>query len=186
MFERLAPILIRYRWPLLALVLVLTIAADWMALSVKFDFSPRSIFLTRDEHVEFLAEHRELFGDEDGFVSVLVESDDVFSGPSLDQIVRLTDALETLDHIDQVLSLSTMYEIGGQPGIIEVRQLLEELPTTEEERTALRDRAVGNRLFVNRFVNPGSTAALIMVVFDFGAACKRRGHEQQARERYET
>ena len=166
MFERLAPFLIRYRWPLLAFVLVLTIAADWTALRVKFDFSPRSIFMTRDEHVEFLAEHRKLYGDEDGFVSVLVESDDVFSGPSLDQIVRLTDAIGDVEHVEQVLSLSTMYEIGGQPGIIEVRQLLETLPDTEEERAALRDRTVGNRLFVNRFVNPSSTAALIMVVFD--------------------
>ena len=48
MFERLAPFLIRFRLPLLALVLVATVWADWTALGVKFDFSPRSIFLTRD------------------------------------------------------------------------------------------------------------------------------------------
>jgi predicted RND superfamily exporter protein len=166
MFQHLAPILVRFRWPLLALVLVVTIAADWAALQVKFDFSPRSIFLTRDEHVEFLAEHREYFGDEDGFVSILVEADDVFANATLEQIVRLTETFGDIPHVDQVLSLSTMYEIGGSPGFIEVARLLEELPTTDEERRALEERAVGNRLFVNRFVNPAATAALIMVVFD--------------------
>jgi len=166
MFERLAPILIRYRWPLLAIMLVLTIAADWTALSVKFDFSPRSIFLTRDEHVEFLAEHREYFGDEDGFVSVLLEAPDIFERKALAQIVRLTDGLKAIDHINQTESLATMYEIGGSPGFIEIAKLLEELPTTAAETEELRQRAVGNRLFVNRFVNPSSTAALVMVVFD--------------------
>ncbi len=166
MFDRLGPILIRFRWPLLLAVLALTVLADWTALSVKFDFSPRSIFLTRDEHVEFLAEHREYFGDEDGFVQVLFEADDVFATPALEQLVELTEQLEALDHIDQALSLATMYEIGGSPGLIEVRLLLEELPADDEEREALRKRAVENRLFVNRFVNPSSTAASIMVLFD--------------------
>jgi len=166
MFERLGPILIRFRWPLLLAVLLLTVAADWTALSVKFDFSPRSIFLTRDEHVEFLAEHREYFGDEDGFVQVLFEAEDIFATPALEQLIALTEQLESLDHIDQALSLATMYEIGGSPGLIEVRRILEELPADDEEREALRKRAVENRLFVNRFVNPSSTAASIMVLFD--------------------
>ena len=166
MFERLAPFLIRFRMPLLALVLVATVCADWTALGVKFDFSPRSIFLTRDEHVEFLAEHREYFGDEDGYVQILVEAPDIFSNPVLGQIVRLTAQLEDIEHIDQALSLSTMYEIGGSPGFIEVRRLLEELPADEEARADIRQRATGNRLFVNRFVNPDGTAAAIMAIFD--------------------
>ncbi|MCO4768650.1 MAG: MMPL family transporter [Deltaproteobacteria bacterium] len=161
-----APFLIRFRWPILAVVLIVTIWADWTALGVKFDFSPRSIFLTRDADVEFLAEHRAFFGDEDGFVQVLLETDDVFSDDALAQIVRLTDSLGALDRIDKTLSLSTMYEIGGSPGIIEVQRLLEELPTTEAEREDIRNRALGNRLFVNRFVNPDGTAAAIMVLFD--------------------
>lgn len=166
MFERLAPLLIRYKWPLLALTLALTVVADWQALKVKFDFSPRSIFLTRDGDVDFLAEHREFFGDEDAFVSVLVEAPDVFADPVLAQITQLTEAFEAVPQLEQVLSLATMYEIGGSPGFIEVKQLLEEMPSDDEEREELRQRAVGNRLFVNRFVNKDSTAASIMLVFD--------------------
>ena len=166
MFERLAPVLIRFRWPLLVLVVLVTIAADYKAMDVKFDFSPRSIFLTRDEHVTFLAAHREVFGDEDAFVSVLVEAPDVFEPDVLAKITKLSDALEQVEGIERVLSLSTMAEIGGSPGFIEVSKLLEELPTTSEEKEALRARAVGNRLFVNRFVNSDSTAAAIVAQFD--------------------
>ncbi len=166
MFERLAPVLIRLRWPLLVLVVLVTIAADWTALGVKFDFSPRSIFLTRDEHVSFLANHRELFGDEDAFVSILVEAPDVFEPAVLAQITTLSDEIAKVEGIERVLSLSTMAEIGGSPGFIEVRELLEELPTNDEEKDALRQRAVGNRLFVNRFVNHDSTAAVIVAQID--------------------
>ncbi len=166
MFERFAPLLIRFRWPLLVLVVLATIAADFKAIDVKFDFSPRSIFLTRDEHVEFLAEHREVFGDEDAFVSILVEAPDVFEPEVLAAITTLSEALEGVDGIERVLSLATMAEVGGSPGFIEVGKLLEELPTTAEEKEALKQRTVGNRLFVNRFVNNTSTASTVVAQFD--------------------
>ena len=166
MFERLAPLLIRLRWPLLVLIVLVTIAADWTALDVKFDFSPRSIFLTRDAHVTFLAEHRDVFGDEDGFVTILVEAPDVFEPEVLSVVTKLSEALEAQAGIQRVISLSTMAEIGGSPGFIEVSKLLEELPTTSEEKEALRVRAVGNRLFVDRLVNKASTAAAVVAQFD--------------------
>jgi len=166
MFERLAPLLIRLRWPLLALVVLVTGFAGYKGKDVKFDFSPRSIFLTRDVHVTFLAEHREIFGDEDGFVTILVEAPDVFEPDVLSKLTKLSDELEAISGIERVISLSTMAEIGGSPGFIEVSKLLEELPTTSEEKEALRTRAVGNRLFVDRLVNRDSTAAAVVAQFE--------------------
>jgi len=159
-------LLIRCRWLIVAVLLVLTGLAAWQAISIRFDFSPRSLFLTADEEVQFLRQHREQFGDEDALVMLLLESEDIFSKDVLALIKKLTEQLEGLEHIDRVYSLSTMQELGGSPGLLQVHPLLEELPNTPAEELALRERTLSNSLFLNRFVNPEGTATSILAKFD--------------------
>ena len=54
MFERFVSLLIRSRWLVVVTLLVLTGLAAWQATAIRFDFSPRSLFLTADEEVQFL------------------------------------------------------------------------------------------------------------------------------------
>ncbi len=168
MFRQTAPLLIRYRWPLVVLLVVLTGLAAVQSKDIRFDFSPRSVFLTADEEVLFLGEHRKQFGDEDALVMFLVEAKDIFAPEVLTLVTELSDQLEDLQHIDQVYSLSTMQELGGSPGMLEVHPLLDELPTSAEERQALRARTLSNSLFLNRFVNLEGTATSILAKFDDG------------------
>lgn len=168
MFERLGTLIPRMRWVLLPLLLVVTVAAGAQAIGVRFDFSPRSIFLTGDPEVVFLEQHREVFGDEDAFAIVLVEADDVFQPEVLQVVVDLSDRIAEVEHIDQVLSLSTMQEIAGMPGLVQVSPLLEELPTTPEEVAALRSKVVGNPLYVQRFTNATGSVTAVMGKFENG------------------
>jgi len=165
-FDRVARLLLRFQWPLLVLVGAATIFLGLHAAQVRFDFSPRSIFLTADEEVDFLDRHRQVFGDEDGIVVVLVEAADVFEPRVLEHIVTISDALDDLDDIDKVLSLSTMPELAGSSGMVEVRPLLEELPETPEEVAELRERTLSSRVFINRFVNRSGTATSVLGIFD--------------------
>ncbi len=168
MFRILAEFLLRTRWPVIIALAVVTVAAAWQAKDVRFDFSPRSIFLTADEEVQFLAEHRSRFGDEDAMVMVLLEAPDIFDRGVLERVQSLSDQLGALEHVDRVYSLATMQQVRGQPGWIEVLPLLDELPNTAEEAAALKERTTTNRLYRNRFVNPSGTATAILAKFDDG------------------
>lgn len=181
MFDRTATLLLRLRVPLLVLLAAASIVLGVIGADVRFDFSPRSIFLTADSELQFLKQHREVFGNEDGILMVLVEAEDVFSAPVLQNISALSFAFEDLPEIERVLSLSTMREINGSAGAIEITRLYEGLPESpkelaalsDEERSALdselaalRERTLTNPLFRHRFVNPTATASAILVVFD--------------------
>jgi uncharacterized protein len=165
-FDHIARLLLRFQWPLLALVVLATVLLGWQAAQVRFDFSPRSIFLTSDEEVGFLDEHRQVFGDEDGIVVVLVEAEDVFQPHVLEQVVAISDAFDDLEDIDKVLSLTTMPELSGSPPLLEIKPLLEEIPTTAAEIADLRERTLSSRVFLHRFVNPEGTATAILGIFD--------------------
>ncbi len=168
MFIGLGRAIVRLRIPLLVALLVTTGVLAFSAKNVKFDFSPRSIFLTADEEVRFLAEHRDIFGDEDAILMVLVEAPDVFAPDVLETITEITDRVEEIDHVEQALSLTNMVEIGGMPGMITVSKLIDDLPESPGDVAALREKATGNRLYVNRFVNEAATAAAVIVKIEDG------------------
>ena len=168
MFDRFVSLLIRSRWLVVAGLLIVTALAGWQATSIRFDFSPRSLFLTADEEVRFLHEHRKQFGDEDALVMLLVESEDIFSREVLELVIDLSDRLEDIEHIEKVYSLATMQELNGSAGLLEVRPLLAELPSSPQEQQALRARTLSNALFINRFVNPSGNATSVLVKFEDG------------------
>jgi len=181
MFDRIATILLRFRIPLLVLLATVGAVLGTIGADVRFDFSPRSIFLTADRELQFLEEHREVFGNEDGILMVLIEADDVFTAPVLQHIAALSLDFEDLPDIERVLSLSTMREIHGEDGAIEIARLYEDLPENAAELTALsvderaaldaeltvlKERTVTNPLFRHRFVNPDATASAIIAIFN--------------------
>lgn len=193
MFDRIATALLRFRIPLLLLLGLSALLLCAVATKIEFDFSPRSIFLTADDELAFLDEHRKDFGNEDGIVMVLVEAEDIFDPAVLQGIAAISTAIEDLPAItspaelegtrpiERVLSLSTMREVHGSPGNIQITPLLDSLPETPEELAALdpderaaldqelntlKQRTLKNRLFVHRFVNPDATASAILAVFD--------------------
>ena len=129
MFDRIARFILRARWALLLLLAIVTGLLVVPASSIRFDFSPRSIFLTADEEVRFLDSHREVFGEEDGIVMVLLEAEDVFAPEVLQTIVDLSDEMGNIEGIESVLSLSTVPQLRGAPPLVEVSPLLDEVPS---------------------------------------------------------
>jgi uncharacterized protein len=168
MFERFISLLIRFRWLIVAALVVATAAAGLHASSIRFDFSPRSLFLTADDEVRFLQEHRKQFGDEDALVMLLIEADDVFAREVLELVATLSDRFEEIEHIERVYSLATVQELGGSSGFLEVKPLLEELPSSPAEQQLLRERTLSNSLFINRFVNPSGKATSLLAKFEDG------------------
>ncbi len=162
MFDRIARFILRARWALLLLLAIVTGLLVVPASSIRFDFSPRSIFLTADEEVRFLDSHREVFGEEDGIVMVLLEAEDVFAPEVLQTIVDLSDEMGNIEGIESVLSLSTVPQLRGAPPLVEVSPLLDEVPTTADEASELKERVLSNRLYRHRFVNPEGTATAIL------------------------
>jgi len=164
MFDRIARFILQARWLLLALLVAATVALGLPASQIVFDFSPRSIFLTADEEVSFLQEHRAVFGEEDGIVMVLLEADDVFTPDVLQLIVDLSDDLAEVEGVESVLSLATVPRLSGAPPVIEVSPLLDVVPETDEEADELRDVVLANRIYVHRFVSPDSHASALLAM----------------------
>ncbi len=110
--------------------------------------------------------YKEFQGDFSGNRNLIIaiEADDVFAPGVLDYIKERTDAIEEVDYVRRVYSLSTASRVYGSEGGIEVKSLLKGM--NEGKLPEIRDYALKNEIFRDDLVSSDGTLTTILVVFD--------------------
>ncbi len=151
--ERLAEILLRYRRPLLLLLIALSC---FFAAQLRFWSVRSSIDETlpgshpRVRHFEqFLQE----FENPD-LILVGLEAEDIFQQETLERIERMTRAIQEVPHVQRVVSITNVPHIRGTEEGIEVRPFLEEIPSSPEELARHRRVALRNPRYVGNLLSP--------------------------------
>jgi predicted RND superfamily exporter protein len=122
--------------------------------------------LENDPDVAFYEEFKQEFGNDEFFV-IAFEKGDLFSEKNLAILKTITEDLERLEEIKEITSLANVEDIIGGSDYFEVKNFLEVIPESEEERSALKIRAIGNPLYVNNFIShDGNTAAILVQTYD--------------------
>ncbi|MFT4569813.1 MAG: putative RND superfamily exporter protein [Hyphomicrobiaceae bacterium] len=106
------------------------------------------------------------FGDDDVFVVVLA-TNDVFTADTLEALTRIDRALRRLPGIRGTESLVQTTHVSYNPSqdMVEVGDLIEEIPQTEAELLALKATALSDPLHLGTVVGEGGWAAAINVSF---------------------
>ena len=102
------------------------------------------------------------FGDDEIFV-IAMETSDVFTAENLAALRQVSDRIAQLPEVREVKSLARVTSFRWVPADdwIEIRPLIEEIPSDPEALAALRARAIGDPLFRRTLVSEdGRTAAL--------------------------
>lgn len=118
--------------------------------------------LPEDEARRFYERIRLLFGS-DEVVTVVLAGDAVFTPQGLASVRRMTDRLEALVGVRDVLSLSTAQDVRSQDGDLTIEPFLEELPATQEEARAIRDRVLGNPVYAGTLASREEDATALLV-----------------------
>src|SRR5687767_8777080 len=96
---------VRRHRELLVVLALATVFFAWHARGIRFDGSVESLLPADDPSSRYYAEVRATFGsDEVGVVGLL--ADDVFAKPALETIDRLTKAIQKIDGVEKVVSLT--------------------------------------------------------------------------------
>jgi predicted RND superfamily exporter protein len=95
---------------------------------------------------------------------VILEADDIFKQEILEHVQQITDTIRIMDGVISVTSLTNIIDIRGGDFGIEVGKLVDEydLPSTEEELLALRERVFSKDLYKGGIVSEDGTATLII------------------------
>ncbi|MEL6864664.1 MAG: MMPL family transporter [Bacteroidota bacterium] len=105
----------------------------------------------------------EVFGKKD-ILLVGIKSEDVYEQATLDKIMKITEELKEVEGVvaDEIVSLTNINSISGEEWGLEVGPMIEEVPETESEIYALKQKVRDNRLVHKRLVSEDETFTTIM------------------------
>ena len=117
------------------LIMVLTVGLAAQLPGLQLDTSPESLMAVNDPARHHYEEFTRRFGS-DVVALVVIKAEDIFTAPILRAVQRLSDALERLDDVTRVESLTTVRNIKGDADTLTTEPLVER--TIPEEAEALR------------------------------------------------
>jgi len=150
--ERFAKFVLRFRFPLLALILVATALLLPHSVSLKYDNSLTAWFKQDDPEVVRYDRFIETFG-RDSFIYVAIPVDDAFAPATMEKLSRLTEQIGKVENVDEVFSLANAdYMSSGIEGL-SVEPISEVLPTDPEARARFISEVLSNPLYVGQLVS---------------------------------
>jgi predicted RND superfamily exporter protein len=121
------------------------------------DFNnPHDVDIIRHNEIKDLYRRNEFF-------VILIQDKSLFSPARLRDIAAITESVEALPEVKEVVSLANANDMVGTDDTFTVEKFLHDLPTTPEEGERLRRRAVENPLYQRRLLSPDGTTAAIGV-----------------------
>lgn len=155
--------------------LIITAAAAAVLLNLKIDNSVDVFFNKNGDRFINFEHWKDQFGT-DEVVIVALETEDAFTARNLSLISHLTHQFESLEHVDQVTSLTNVNTIIGRDQDFIIEHLIEDIPQGDDALAALKEAAVRDPLYVKNVVSSDGTVAAILVELE-----KYQGNDKDSR-----
>ena len=165
-FEGIGLFTFDHRWVVLSSSLALLGICIYYASGTRFDNSFTSYFISGDPDYQSYLDYRDEFGSEE--ISYLVyEAPDRPHGAwnieIMGRIAGLTEALGGLPFVSEVTSLVNVEFMEGVEEGIEIYELLEDFPSSQEELLSIRDKVLRKPMIVGGLTDQaGRYGALII------------------------
>ena len=154
---------LRFRLPVLVGILLCTTLLGWQLQHLKFDTSNEGFLHEDDPYLKTYNQFREEFGRDD-FLVLAVYSEELFSSEALDKLRALhEDLLGSVPFLEDITSLINVRDVRGEDDTLLVDELLLQTPTTPGELAELRERVLGNPLYINNLVSENGKYTAILL-----------------------
>ncbi len=160
--ERLYLLVVDRPKTLLLLLFILTCVFGVYAKDIRLDSSVESLLSQDNPDSQYYAEVRQLFGsDEVGVVGLLAA--DIYTTDVLHKIQRLTEALENVEGVQEVLSLTNALDPIAD--VVEPPPLVAQIPTDQAGLDTLRETLADRPIYLKNLVAADGKAAAINIFF---------------------
>lgn len=122
-------------------------------------------FIVEKDPDHLLAKQMEDFFSRDDFFLIVCQAPDLFTAPVLDMIKSISDQVENLEDVRDVVSLTHVNDMVGTEDDFVVDRFITDIPKDPKTLQTLRDRALANPLFLKNIVSTdGRTTAIAVYI----------------------
>lgn len=162
--KKLAEFTIKYRYPVLILVLASVGWLGYEARNIKMNNDMSKWLDPSDPAIKLYMRTGDKFGS--NYINmVILKMDDVFTTEHLQLVRKLTESYEAITGVDQVLSLTNILDVRPTDDGMEVKPLVAKGPITKDKKalSALKKYVLAKERFRGFMINRTGSATLLMV-----------------------
>ncbi len=162
--KRFANFIVKFAWPILIVFLILTIYAGINARNLNVNDDITQYISQDDPEIKFYTEISEKFGgSQENMSMIAIEYNDLFTLDHLKRLKAIVDKLKDASFVVSVNSFLNMPKIIATDEGIEVKDLVEVFPKTEEEAKKLKKSLLSDNMVKGKFISQDGKVALIIV-----------------------
>lgn len=163
MFAGMTAFVIRFRIPVLLLILICTILAISQIKTLQIDTSNEGFLHEDDPVLTTYNEFRDQFGRDD-MTAIAIHSNNIFTVEFLQKLMELHDELEeNVPHLQDINSLINARNTYGEGDVLHVDDLLAEFPQTEADLMQFKERVMSNPFYRNMLISEDGTLTSILI-----------------------
>lgn len=172
---RAAEFLLDHRLACLVGVLAVTAVFAAAAARLPSDFDIEHILPVHDPDRAVFEEFKRDFDTYDRDALLVLVERDIFRPETLRDIQRMTERLEAVEGVEEVVSLTNVEDVTGTEDSLKVSPLVKEVPKTPAQMARLKAQALGNPLIRGRLISDdGRVTAIIARIerrYNYGDPC---------------
>jgi len=166
LFAAMTKIIIRFRYPVVLIVLALSVALASQIRYLTIDTTNEGLLHPDDEILLTYNEFRDQFGSDDLLVFA-IQSKDVFSRPFLKKLQKFHNVLEEkVPHVNEITSLINARRTKGVGDTLLVDDLLAKFPENDQEIAALRELVLSNPTYTNMLISADGMFTTVLLQSD--------------------
>ena len=166
LFEGSTRTIIKFKYPVLLIVLAVTFALASQMKHLTIDTSNEGLLRPDDPIILTYNDFRDQFGRDD-LLLLAIESDTIFSIPFLEKLKELHEKLEEdVPHISEITSLINGRDTRGEGDTLLVDDLLAHFPENDQDIEELRKRVMNNPVYTNMLISEDGTFTTILLKCD--------------------
>lgn len=162
-FNRMAELVIRFRLPVILVIIVFTVILGSQIQFLTINTSNEGLLRENDPILGIYNEFRHQFGRDD-MMAIVIHSKDIFSEIFLTRLKALHQAVEQeIPHVKEITSMVNARNTRGEEDTLLVDDLLAKFPEDAKAFMALRKRVMENPLYRNQLISVDGTFTAMVV-----------------------
>ena len=167
MWTQLAHNVIKFRLPLIIILVLVTIFMGYRAKNIEMDYDLAQMVPDTDEDFIALNKFKELFGDDGNILAIGIKDSSLYGPQNFARLNYLSKAIKDIDGVTNVLSIANLQQLKKNTAEqkFEIKPMFTTLPETQQELDSLLGRIAEEEFYSSQLLNleTGATAIIISV-----------------------
>jgi len=154
---------LNYPRTVISCALLMTLLIGWNIPRLQMEADVKAMLPPDMDIVVEMNQLEQIFGGSE-LVVISIAAENIFAQSTLQKIQAMTREIEQLDFVERVISLTNAQDVQGTPDGFEVRNIMDQLPTTPAAIAAVRERIRTNNLLNGNIASTDFRKAAIIVL----------------------